>query len=60
MKKRVKRRVLSMVDRSRKDAALVLTNHFGGGALPLPSTLGWGQHKIDKSRITLPQIGSQR
>lgn len=31
-----------------------LHNHQGGGALP--SQLGWGQHKIDKARITLAAI----
>ncbi|MER9336464.1 hypothetical protein NKJ06_21130 [Mesorhizobium sp. M0293] len=32
-----------------------LHNRHGGGAL-LPSQLGWGQRKADKSRITLPNI----
>jgi hypothetical protein len=30
-----------------------LHNRQGGGALPLPSQLGWGQHKARKTRITL-------
>lgn len=33
-----------------------LHNRHGGGRL-LPSEFGWGQHKIDKRRITLPKIG---
>lgn len=32
-----------------------LHNRKGGGRLP--SELGWGQHKADKSRVTLPKIG---
>lgn len=26
-----------------------LKNSHGGGALPLPSTLGWGQHRVRKA-----------
>jgi hypothetical protein len=32
-----------------------LHNRHGGGRLP-PSQLGWGQHKADKARVTLPAI----
>jgi hypothetical protein len=30
-------------------------SHAGFGCLP-PSQMGWGQHKIDKARITLAPI----
>jgi hypothetical protein len=30
-----------------------LHNHQGGGTLPLPSTLGWGQHKSRKANVSL-------
>lgn len=30
-----------------------LKNSHGGGGLPLPSTLGWGQHKSRKAQVSL-------
>ena len=30
-----------------------LKNSHGGGGLPLPSTLGWGQHKSRKAKVSL-------
>lgn len=41
-------------DLAKADAGM--HNHKGGGCL-LPSQLGWGQHKANKARITLPKIG---
>lgn len=35
-----------------------LHNRHGGGRLP--SELGWGQHKAEKSRVTLPVIDWSR
>ena len=57
---KMKRKILSLKT-SKRQAALIrdqhraddthLHNRQGGGALP--STLGWGQHKSKKTRITL-------
>ena len=30
-----------------------LKNSKGGGGLPLPSTLGWGQHKSKRNKVSL-------
>jgi hypothetical protein len=50
---RVHRSTRAKIDHDIRAAALGdrIHNHIGGGALP--SQLGWGQHKIDKARITL-------
>lgn len=55
--RRAANRYQAKASRALKDAKREtgLHNRHGGGRLP--SDLGWGQHKIDKTRITLPKIG---
>lgn len=54
--RRAAARFQAQLSRALKDvrADTGLHNRKGGGRLP--SELGWGQHKAEKSRVTLPAI----
>ena len=54
--RRAAARIQAEASRALRDAKQETTMHNRHGGGGLPSQLGWGQHKINKSRITLPSI----